>query len=353
MSEAIDFEKVHAMAGKVMHDVAGAVSLMMAYMGDQAGVFTAMDGEGPMTLEQLASKTGMEPKYLSEWLGSVSAAGYINFDPENETFELPPEKALIFTREGQPACMQGFIQAVIAQYEMHEKAVDCFKTGKGRPWSDHSQCLFCGTDRFFRPGYAANLVSNWLPALNGVTDKLEAGAKVADIGCGYGSSTVLMAKEYPNSTFVGIDFHGPSIEAAKAQAAEAGLTNVSFEVATAQDFPGDDFDFACIFDALHDMGDPVGAARHIREALKPDGTFMVVEPMAGDRMAENMHPMGQIFYGFSCMGCVPASLAQPVGLGLGAQAGQKRLAAVLNEAGFTNVRRATETPTNMVLEVTG
>lgn len=352
MSETIDFDKVHEMAGKVMHDVAGAVSLMMAYMGDQAGVFAAMDGEGPMTLEQLVGKTGMEPKYLREWLGSVSAAGYVDFDAENETFELPPEKALIFTREGQPACMQGFIQAVVAQFEMHEKAVDVFKTGKGRPWSDHSQCLFCGTDRFFRPGYAANLVSTWLPALDGVTDKLEAGAKVADIGCGYGSSTVLMAREYPNSTFVGIDFHEPSIIEARKQAQEAGLTNVSFEVATAQDFPGDGFDFACIFDALHDMGDPVGAARHIREAMKPDGTFMVVEPMAGDTMAENMHPMGQIFYGFSCMGCVPASLAQDVGLGLGAQAGQKRLAAVLNEAGFSHVRRATETPTNMVLEAT-
>ncbi len=352
MSETIDFDKVHEMAGKVMHDVAGAVSLMMAYMGDQAGVFAAMDGEGPMTLEQLVGKTGMEPKYLREWLGSVSAAGYVDFDAENETFELPPEKALIFTREGQPACMQGFIQAVVAQFEMHEKAVDVFKTGKGRPWSDHSNCLFCGTDRFFRPGYAANLVSTWLPALDGVTDKLEAGAKVADIGCGYGSSTVLMAREYPNSTFVGIDFHEPSIIEARKQAQEAGLTNVSFEVATAQDFPGDGFDFACIFDALHDMGDPVGAARHIREAMKPDGTFMVVEPMAGDTMAENMHPMGQIFYGFSCMGCVPASLAQDVGLGLGAQAGQKRLAAVLNEAGFSHVRRATETPTNMVLEAT-
>lgn len=353
MSEApIDFAKVEAMAGTVMNHVAGAVSLMMAYMGDQAGVFAAMDGEGPMTQQQLAEKTGLEPKYLREWLGSVAAAGYVQFDPANETFELTPEAALIFTREGQPMCMQGFIQAVVAQYEMHEKAVETFRTGEGRPWSDHSQCLFCGTDRFFRPGYAANLVPNWLPALDGVTGKLAAGAKVADIGCGYGSSTILMAQAYPNSTFVGIDFHEPSIAAARARAAEEGVTNVSFEVAKAQDFAGEGFDFACIFDALHDMGDPVGAARHIRAALKPDGTFMVVEPMAGDTMAENMHPMGQIFYGFSCMGCVPVSLSQEVGLGLGAQAGQKRLTQVLNEAGFTAVRRATETPTNMVLEAT-
>lgn len=350
MSDAIDFAKVQDMAGKVMHDVAGAVSLMMAYMGDQAGVFVAMDGEPPMTLEQLAGKTGLEPKYLREWLGSVSAAGYIDFDPDAETFYLPPEKALVFTREGQPACMQGFIQAVVAQFEMHEKAVDVFKTGKGRAWSEHSQCLFCGTDRFFRPGYEMNLIPTWLPALDGVTGKLVAGAKVADIGCGYGTSTILMAKEYPASTFVGIDFHLPSVETARARAAAEGLANVTFLHATAQDFAGDGFDFACIFDALHDMGDPVGAARHIRAALKPDGTFMVVEPMAGDRMAENMNPMGQIFYGFSCIGCVPVSLSQNVGLGLGAQAGEQRLAAVLQQGGFSQVRRATQTHTNMVLE---
>lgn len=350
MSETIDFDKVGAMAGKVMHDVAGAVSLMMAYLGDQAGVFAAMDGEGPMTLDQLAAKTGLEPKYLREWLGSVSAAGYIDFDPAKATFHLPPEKALVFTREGQPACMQGFIQAVVAMYETHEKAVATFRSGRGRAWGDHSQCLFCGTDRFFRPGYAANLIGDWLPALDGVVERLEAGAKVADIGCGFGSSTVLMAKAFPKSSFVGIDFHEPSIAAARKQAEEAGVTNVSFQVAKAQDFAGNGFDLACIFDALHDMGDPVGAAAHIRAALKPDGVFMVVEPMAGDTMAENMHPMGQIFYGFSCMGCVPASLAQEVGLGLGAQAGEKRLAAVLGEGGFSRVRRATQTPTNMVLE---
>ncbi|QZH74097.1 MAG: methyltransferase domain-containing protein [Erythrobacter sp.] len=350
-NEAIDFAKVEAMAGTVVGHVAGAVSLMMAYLGDQAGVFAAMDGEGPMALEQLAAKTGLEPKYLREWLGSVSAAGYVTFNPAAETFELTAEQALVFSREGQPACMQGFIQSIVAQYEMHEKAVQVFKSGEGRPWSEHSQCMFCGVDRFFRPGYAANLIPSWLPALDGVTDRLAAGAKVADIGCGYGTSTILMAKEYPASTFVGYDFHEPSIAKARERAAEEGLGNVSFEVARAQDYPGGDFDFACIFDALHDMGDPVGAARHIRESLKPDGVFMVVEPNAGDSMAENMHPMGQIFYGFSCMACVPASLAQEVGLGLGAQAGQARLTQVLNEAGFTQVRRATETPSNMVLEV--
>ncbi len=353
MSEAIDFEKVQAMAGKVIGDVAGAMSLFMAYLGDQAGVFDALDGKGPVTLSEAVRLTGLNPKYLHEWFGSVCAAGYVTFDPADETFEVTPEQALIFGREGQPACMQGFFEVVISQFATYDKAIATFKSGEGRPWSDHLPCCFCGTDRFFRPGYAANLVEHWIPALDGVEAKLQEGAKVADIGCGHGSSTVLMAQSYPNSTFTGIDFHAASIDKARQHAAAAGVSNVSFEVARAQDYPGDGFDFACIFDALHDMGDPVGAARHIRETLKPDGTFMLVEPMAGDSMAANMNPVGQIFYAASCMVCTPASLAQEVGRGLGAQAGQKALAQVLTEAGFTQVRRAAETPTNMVLEVTG
>ncbi|MBX7460761.1 methyltransferase domain-containing protein [Qipengyuania huizhouensis] len=353
MIQQIDTTKVEELAGKVIGDVAGALSLFMAYIGDQSGIFDTLDGEGRLTLAQIAEKTGYNEKYLHQWLGSVSAAGYVTFHPADETFSLSPEQALVFAREGQPANMQGFIMAVVSQYEEHQKSVDTFRSGQGRPWGEHSQCLFCGTDRFFRPGYQANLVESWIPALDGVEGKLTKGAKVADIGCGHGSSTVLLAKAYPNSTIHGIDFHEPSIEEARRKAAEAGVTNVDFQVATAQDFDGNDYDFACIFDALHDMGDPVGAARHIREKLKDDGTLMLVEPMAGDTMAENMHPLGQIFYAFSTTVCTPASLSQPVGLGLGAQAGQKRLTKVLNEAGFSNIRRASETPTNMVLEVTG
>ena len=353
MSEQIDMAKVEELAGKVIGDVAGALSLYMAYLGDQTGVFEALDEMGRVSVAELAEHTGMNEKYLHQWLGSVSAAGYVNFHPEDETFSISPEQALIFSREGQPACMQGFIQAVVSQYESHEKAVKTFKSGKGRPWSDQSECCFCGTDRFFRPGYAANLTSEWIPALDGVEEKLKAGAKIADIGCGHGSSAILMAQAYPKSTVHGYDFHEPSIEEAKRKAKAAGVDNVQFEVASAQDYPGEDYDFACIFDALHDMGDPVGASRHIRETLKDDGTFMLVEPMAGDSMAENMHPLGQIFYAFSTTVCTPASLAQDVGLGLGAQAGQQRLTEVLEEAGFQKVRRASETPTNMVLEVTG
>jgi 2-polyprenyl-3-methyl-5-hydroxy-6-metoxy-1,4-benzoquinol methylase len=353
MTDSIDEERLNQLIGRVIGDVAGAMSLLMAYLGDRAGVFTAMDGAGRMTVDQLAAKSGLNPKYLHEWLGSVSAAGYINHHPDDDTFSLQPEQALVFTREGQPACMQGFIQAIVSQYENPDKTFETFKSGKGRAWGDHTQCLFCGTDRFFRPGYQANLIETWIPALSGVEDKLKAGARVADIGCGLGSSTVLMAQAYPNSTIHGIDFHAPSIEQARERAAAAGVSNVAFQVAKAQDFVGEEYDLACIFDALHDMGDPVGAARHIRDTLAPGGTFMLVEPLAGDAMAENMHPLGQIFYAFSCTVCTPNSLSQEVGLGLGAQAGQKRLTQVCQEAGFTKVRRAAETPTNMVLEVTG
>lgn len=352
MSE-LDEARLEALAGKVIGDVAGAISLLMAYIGDQSGVFAAIDKHGPVTIEKLAQHTGLNPKYLREWLGSVSAAGYVTYSPASETFDLSEEQALIFTREGQPACMQGFFQAVVAQYEEQEQAVETFKSGEGRPWSAQSPCCFCATDRFFRPGYEANLTSAWIPSLSGVEDRLKQGAKVADVGCGLGSSTIMMAQAFPDSTFHGIDFHEPSIAQARESAAAAGVTNVNFQTASAQDFAGEGYDFVCIFDALHDMGDPVGAARHIRQAMKDDGTFMLVEPMAGDSMADNMHPLGQIYYGFSTTICTPASVSQDVGLGLGAQAGQARLTEVLNEAGFTSVRRAAETPTNMVLEVTG
>lgn len=351
MSTQVDEGRLQELAGKVVGDIAGAMGVFMAYIGDQSGVYRAMRDSGPTTLEELASKTRLNPKYLHQWLGSNAAAGYVTYDASGDRFSLSPEQAIVFAEEGHPACLQGFFQAVVSQYETNQEAVDTFISGRGRPWGDHSRCLFCGTDRFFRPGYAANLLENWIPALDGVEEKLKAGAKIADIGCGHGSSTVLMAEAFPNSKIYGIDFHQPSIEEARKRAQSVGVTNVEFIVAKAQDYPGDGFDFACIFDALHDMGDPVGAARHIRETMKPDGTFMLVEPLAGDSMAENLHPLGQIFYGFSTTVCTPASLAQEVGLGLGAQAGEKKLTEVLRQAGFQNIRRATQTDTNMVLEV--
>lgn len=351
MNMQADESRLQELAGKVVGDIAGAMGVFMAYIGDQSGVYRAMRDAGPLTADALSKRTGINSKYLHQWLGSNAAAGYVTYEPGGERFSLSPEQATVFAEEGHPACLQGFIQGIVSQFETHQKALDTFVSGEGRSWGDHSQCLFCGTDRFFRPGYAANLLDNWIPALDGVEDKLKAGAKIADIGCGRGSSTILLAEAYPDSTVYGIDFHEPSIDEARRRAESAALSNVEFLVAKAQDYPGDGFDFACIFDALHDMGDPVGAARHIRETMKPDGTFMLVEPLAGDTMEENFHPIGQIFYGFSTTVCTPASLAQEVGLGLGAQAGEKRLANVLREAGFRTIRRATQTDTNMVLEV--
>ena len=348
--EHFDQTKFEELQGKVLTDVGGAIGLLMAYIGDQSGVYSALESLGPCGHEALAQKANVDARYLREWLSSTAAAGYVTYHPEDDTFSLSPEQAAIFSHEGEPTCMQGFFQAVVGQYATHDTAVEVFQSGRGRPWSEHHACCFCGTDRFFRPGYVANLVDNWIAALDGVEEKLKAGAKVADIGCGLGSSTILMGQSFPNSKVYGFDFHEPSIEKARASARDAGVANAEFEVVTAKGFPGEDYDLACIFDALHDMGDPVGAAGHIKESLKPDGTFMLVEPMAGDALADNLHPLAGIFYGFSTTVCVPTSRAQEVGLGLGAQAGEKRLTEILNKAGFSRVRRATETPTNMVLE---
>jgi 2-polyprenyl-3-methyl-5-hydroxy-6-metoxy-1,4-benzoquinol methylase len=346
----VNQSKLEELQGKVMGDVGGAVGLLMAYIGDQTGAYQALERSGPCTAEALAASIQGDPRYVREWLSSNAALGYVTYEPQSEKFSLTPEQAAVFTHEGEPTCMQGFFQAVVSQYETHEAAVDVFRTGRGRPWGEHSQCCFRGTDRFFRPGYAANLIDAWIPALEGVDARLRDGGKIADIGCGLGSSSRLLAQAYPNTTVHAFDFHGPSIDLAREYAGREGIANVRFDVCSAKDVPGGDYDLVCIFDALHDMGDPVGAARHIREVLKPDGTFMLVEPLAGDSLTDNMHLLGAIFYGFSTLVCVPTSRAQEVGACLGAQAGERRLRDVLQEAGFSRVRRATETPTNMVLE---
>jgi 2-polyprenyl-3-methyl-5-hydroxy-6-metoxy-1,4-benzoquinol methylase len=345
-------DKFAELQGKVMGDVGGAMALFMAYIGDQAGVYSALEEQGACTHTALAEATGLSERYLREWLSANAAFGYVDYNGDSDTFSLNPEQAALFSHEGEPTCMQGFFQAVVAQYETQATAVEVFKTGRGRPWGEHSACCFCGTDRFFRPGYAVNLVDSWIPALEGVEAQLKAGGKVADIGCGLGSSSILMAESYPNSRIHGFDFHAPSIETASGKARDAGLANLEFSVSAAKEFSGSDYDLICIFDALHDMGDPVGAATHIRKALKPGGKFMVVEPMAADSLADNLNLLSGIFYGFSTTICVPTSKAQEVGLGLGAQAGEARLTEVLHAAGFSQVRRATETPTNMVLEAT-
>ena len=347
----LDEGKLEELQGKVIGDVAGSMGLLLAYIGDRLDLYSALAEVSPATSQELASNTGLSERYLLEWLSANSAGGYINYDPASEKFSMTPEQAVIFASEGHPHCMQGFFQAVISVYADEPKATEIFRSGEGLPWADHSTCLFCGTERFFRPLYAANLVESWIPALDGVREKLEAGAKVADIGCGHGSSTIIMAQAFPESTFYGFDFHEPSIEHARDRARNAGVArNTIFEVMTAKEYPGKNFDLVAIFDALHDMGDPVGASAHILTTLADDGTFMLVEPFAGDSLEENLHPLGQIYYSFSTTVCVPASKAQEVGLAIGAQAGQKRLTEVLNEGGFSHVRRATETPTNIVLE---
>lgn len=338
--------------GKVIGDVAGALGLLMAFMGDKLDLYSALAEISPATSQELADNTGMNERYLREWLSANAAAGYVNYNPAMGQFSMTTEQAVVFAAEGHPACMQGFFQAVVSVYFDESKVVEVFRSGQGLPWNEHSQCLFCGNERFFRPMYAANLINSWLPALHGVQDKLVAGAKVADVGCGHGSSTILMAQAFPNSTFHGFDFHAPSIEHARERARDAGVAaNTIFEVVTAKDYPGKNYDLVTVFDALHDMGDPVGAAQHIASTLSTDGTLMLVEPFAADSLEENLHPVGQIYYSFSTMVCVPASKSQEVGLGLGAQAGEKRLTEVLNAAGFSHVRRSATTPTNLVLEV--
>jgi SAM-dependent methyltransferase len=310
-----------------------------------------MAGAGPVTPEDLAGRTGTAPRYVREWLSNQAAGGYVTYRPEDGTFELPPEHAAVLANEGSPVFLGGAFEAIAACYSDHERLSDAFRTGAGVGWERHDERLFSGVWRLFRPSYEAYLTAEWIPALDGIADRLAAGASVADVGCGLGASTIIMAQEYSHSTFVGYDYHQPSIETARKAAADAGVNRrARFELASAADFHGTGFDLICLFDCLHDMGDPVGAARHIRQALASDGALLLVEPNAGDALEENLNPVGRTFYGFSTAVCTPASLAQPVGLGLGAQAGQARLTEVLTEAGFSLVRRAAQTPFSLVLE---
>lgn len=346
-----DMERLQAFVGKVMGDIGGAFALLLSWIGDQTGVFRALRDHGPCTVERLAREAGVDARYLREWLSAMAAGGYVCYHAADDAFSMTPEQAIVLAAEGHPACMQGFFQMVVAQFATHQQALDVFRSGAGRPWSSHHSCCFCGTDRFFRAGYAAHLIDSWLPSLDGMVDRLHRGARVADVGCGHGSSTVLMAQAFPTSEFHGFDFHAPSIEAARDKAAAAGVGgNTEFVVATAKQIGPEGFDLVCMFDALHDMGDPVGVARRVHECLTADGIFMLVEPLAGDRLADNLHLVGQLFYSASTLVCTPTSRSQEVGLALGAQAGERRLTEVLREAGFSNVRRVAETPTNMVLQ---
>jgi 2-polyprenyl-3-methyl-5-hydroxy-6-metoxy-1,4-benzoquinol methylase len=347
----IDEAKLEEFMGQFVGDLGAAMSVPLVLIGDKLGLYKAMADSEPVTSEQLAERTGCRERYVREWLCQQAASGYVEYDAADGTFRLPPEQAMALTDEDSPAFIPGAFQLVAATVKDEPQIAERFRSGEGFGWHEHHEDLFCGTERFFRPGYLASLVGEWLPALDGVVEKLGAGARVADIGCGHGASTILMAKAFPASQFVGSDYHEGSVQAAREAAERAGVADrVSFEVASAKDFAGGPFDLVCVFDALHDMGDPVGAARNVSEQLAQDGTWMVVEPQAGDAIEENLNPVGRIFYGGSTMLCTPASLSQEVGLALGAQAGEQRLTQVLNEGGFGRVRRVAETPFNMVLE---
>jgi 2-polyprenyl-3-methyl-5-hydroxy-6-metoxy-1,4-benzoquinol methylase len=346
----LDETKLNELVGRVLGDLGGAVSVPLVRIGDALGLYRTLKEMGPATAEQLADAAGCAHRYVREWLAAQTASGYVSH--EAGRFSLTAEQAFVFAEPDSPAYMVGAFDTAAAMVENQPKVQAAFKTGRGVGWGEQAGCLFCAVARLFRPGYVNSLVQEWLPALDGVVDKLKAGAKVADVGCGHGLSTILMAQAFPNSGFIGYDFHPASIAAATAHAKAHDVKNVHFEVGRAQDFLGSDFDLITCFDCLHDMGDPKAAAARVHKALKPDGTWMVVEPAAGDSLDENLNPVGRLYYSASTMICVPTSLAQETGLALGAQAGEKRLSEVIRSGGFTSVRRAAQTPLNMVLEAT-
>jgi SAM-dependent methyltransferase len=347
----IDEAKLEAFMGQAVTDMGAIISAPLFVIGERLGLYKAMAGAGPLSSEDVAERAGVAERSVREWLANQAAGGYITYDPDSNRYTLPDEHALALADEESPFYILGVYDSIASLYADEDKILEAFRTGGGMGWHEHDHRLFRGTERFFRPGYKANLVAEWIPALDGVQAKLEAGAKVADVGCGHGASTVIMAEAFPNSEFVGFDYHDASIERAREAAEQAGVSaNATFAVASAKDFPGSDYDLVCVFDCLHDMGDPVGASAHVHETLAPDGTWMIVEPNAGDSVQDNLNPVGRVFYGASTVICTPASLAQEVGLALGAQAGEARLAAVIKEGGFSTVRRATETPFNLILE---
>ena len=347
---AVDETRLNAFMGNFVHDLGAVMHAATIVVGDKLGLYKAL-ADAPLTAEALAQRTETDARYVREWLSAQAASGYVEYDPKTERFSLSDEQAFALTVEGGPAFIPGAFEIAVAQFKAIPKMVSAFRTGLGLGWHEHDSALFHGTERFFRPGYAANLVSQWIPACDGLHDKLTAGATVADVGCGHGASTLIMAAAFPRSTFVGFDYHVPSVEQATQAAERAGLAaRVRFEVASAKGFPGRGYDLVTMFDCLHDMGDPVGAAAHVREALHKDGHWLIVEPFANDRLEDNLNPVGRIFYSASTFICTPASRAQEVSLCLGAQAGEARLRHVATQGGFTRFARATETPFNLVYE---
>jgi len=342
--------KLNAFIGQFVTDLGAAVHAGMVVIGEKLGLYKALVA-GPLTSAQLAVKTKTDERYLREWLSSQAAGGYITYDSKDHTFSLSQEQAFTLALEDSPAYLPGAFELALGSLAAVPRIAESFRSGAGMGWHEHEDGVFHGCEKFFRPGYAANLVSTWIPALNGVQEKLEAGARVADVGCGKGASTILLAQAYPNSRFFGFDYHDKSIEAARESAERNGVADrVTFSLAKAKDFPGKDYDFVAVFDCLHDMGDPIGAAAHVRQSLAKDGTWMIVEPFANDQLKDNLNPVGRVYYGFSTLLCTPCSRSQEVGLCLGAQAGESRIKDVVTSAGFNRFRRATETPFNIVYE---
>ena len=349
--QPLDQMKLHEFVMRAVGEMGAAMNAALIVIGDKLGLYKAMSGAGAMTSAELSKKTGTAERYVREWLAAQAAGGFITYDAASGKYTLPPEQALALADETSPVFLPGFFEVVAACVKDEPKITEAFRSGKGVGWHEHDHGLFAGTERFFRPNYRAHLISEWIPALEGIEAKLKAGAKVADVGCGLGTSTILMAQAYPKSTFVGFDYHDGSIKMAKEAAAKAGVGDrVKFEVAKAKDYPGKGFEFVAFFDCLHDMGDPEGAAKHVKESMTPDGTWMIVEPFAHDKLEDNLNPIGRVYFAASTMLCTPASLSQEVGLALGAQAGEGRLSKILKAAGFSRVRRAAETPFNIVLE---
>ena len=347
----VDTDRLNSFMGKMIGDVGAAMNASLMLLGDRLGLYKALAKKGPMNSAELAKATGTAERYVREWLAAQAASGYVEYDAKSGKFSMLPEQAMALADEDSPVFLGAVGNVVAATFLDEPKISEVFKTGKGVGWNKRSECLFCGTARFFRTGYKHHLVQEWLPALEGVVDRLTRGAKVADVGCGHGISTRLMAEAFPKSTFFGFDYHEGSIQAAREQTRDAGLSDrVRFETHTAKSFPANGYDLVCFFDCLHDMGDPVGALKHTRSTMADDGTCMLVEPFANDRLEDNLNPIGRVYYAASTMVCTPASLDQEVGLALGAQAGEARLREIAREAGFTRFRRATETPFNLILE---
>ncbi len=348
---SINESKLNAFVGQMLGDMGAAMTASLVLVGDKLGLYKALAVAGELSSTALAARTGTNERMVREWLAAQAASGYVTYDAARDRYGLSPEQAMVFADEESPVFLAGFFDVAAAGIRGEDKVTEAFRTGRGVGWHEQHRCLFCGTERFFRTSYKHHLVQEWIPALDGVAAKLERGGSVADVGCGHGVSTIVMAQAFPNARFVGFDYHAPSVEAARDAARKAGVGDrATFEVAAAKQFPGRDYDLVTFFDCLHDMGDPAGAAAHVREALDRDGTWMIVEPMAGDRLSDNLNPVGRIYYAASTMICTPASLSQEVGLALGAQAGQARLREVVMGAGFSRVRQATATPFNMVLE---